>query len=200
MVIGVTGCPGSGKSVLAGVIEEHGWILVDADKIGREVVENDPSILGKLANAFGQDIIDDNGNLNRHLVALRAFADPRKNQVLNDIVHPALINRLKSRIDELKEEKVHVVVDCALIFEWGIESLFDVVVCAQAHEHIRKERMMKRDNRSSDEVDGMFSAQLPESEKVNRADIVLTNNGSIDRIKAYGLMLSELPQYLYNEK
>lgn len=195
MVIGVTGCPGSGKSILASVIAEQGWILVDADDLGREVVENDSSILSELVQAFGQDIIDSDSNLNRHLVARRAFADSEKNQVLNDIVHPALIDRLKSRINELQAEKAHVVVDCALIFEWEIESLFDVVVCVQAHEHIRRERIIKRDGRSSDEVDGIFSAQLPESEKVHRADIVLANNGSIDRIKAYGLMLSELSRY-----
>lgn len=195
MVIGVTGCPGSGKSILASVIAEQGWILVDADDLGREVVENDSSILSELVQAFGQDIIDSDSNLNRHLVARRAFADSEKNQVLNDIVHPALIDRLKSRINELQAEKAHVVVDCALIFEWEIESLFDVVVCVQAHEHIRRERIIKRDGRSSDEVDGIFSAQLSESEKVHRADIVLANNGSIDRIKAYGLMLSELSRY-----
>lgn len=195
MVIGVTGCPGSGKSILASVIAEQGWILVDADDLGREVVENDSSILSELVQAFGQDIIDSDSNLNRHLVARRAFADSEKNQVLNDIVHPALIDRLKSRINELQAEKAHVVVDCALIFEWEIESLFDVVICVQAHEHIRRERIIKRDGRSSGEVDGIFSAQLPESEKVHRADIVLANNGSIDRIKAYGLMLSELSRY-----
>ena len=195
MVIGVTGCPGSGKSILAGVIAEQGWILINADDIGREVVENDPFVLGELTNAFGRDIIDADGNLNRHLVARRAFADSEKNQVINDIVHPALIDRLKSRINELQAERVHVVVDCALIFEWEIESLFDVVVCVKAHEHVRKERMMKRDGRSPDEVEGIFSAQLPESEKVERADIVLVNNGSINRIKAYGLMLSELPRF-----
>ena len=195
MVIGVTGCPGSGKSILASVIAEQGWILINADDIGREVVENDPLVLDELANAFGQDIINADGNLNRHLVARRAFADSEKNQVLNDIVHPALIDRLKSRIEKLQEEKAHAVVDCALIFEWGIESLFDVVVCVQAYEHIRKERIIKRDSRSSDEVEGIFSAQLSEGEKVERADIVLANNRSIDRIKAYGLMLSELPRY-----
>ena len=149
MVIGVTGCPGSGKSIFACVIAEQGWILINADDIGREVVENDPFILGELANAFGRDIIDADGNLNRHLVARRAFADSEKNQVINDIVHPALIDRLKSRINELQAERVHVVVDCALIFELGIENLFDVVVCVRAHAFIRKERIMKRDGRSS---------------------------------------------------
>lgn len=195
MVIGITGCPGSGKTVLANVIAGQGWILVDADDIGREVVENEPKILEKLAEAFGQDIIDSEGRLNRHLVARRAFAKLEKTRILNDIVHPVLIDRVKSKINELKYEKKNVAVNCALIFEWGIESLFDIVICVQAQEHIRKERLIQRDGRSSEEIDGMFSAQLPEREKVSKADIVITNNSSIDKIKAYGLMLSELPRY-----
>ncbi len=196
MVIGITGCPGSGKTLLSCVIGEQGWVLINADDIGREVVENNPSILEELAEAFGDDIIDMDGNLDRHLVAQRAFSDSGKNKVLNNIIHPALIDRLKSRINELKAEKINAVVDCALIFEWEIENLFDMVVCVQAFESVRKKRIIKRNGRSSDEVYGIFSAQLPESIKVQRADIVITNNGSVDRLKAYGLMLSELPRYL----
>ena len=195
MIIGITGCPGSGKSILAAVIAEQGWVLIDADNLGREVIENDSSILNELSEAFGKDIMDSDGKLNRHLVAKRAFSNPENNQKLNKIVHPSLINRLKSRITELRTEKTDVVVDCALIFEWGIESLFDVVVCVQAHEHIRKERLAKRNGRSSEDIEDIFSAQLPESEKVKKADIVFANNSSIDIIRVYGLMLSELPRY-----
>ena len=195
MIIGITGCPGSGKSILAAVIAEQGWVLIDADTIGREVVEHDSSILNELTKAFGKDILDSDGKLNRHLVAKRAFSNSENNQTLNEIVHPSLINRLKSRIAELRAEKNDVVVDCALIFEWGIERLFDVVVCVQAHEQIRKERIAKRNGRSSEDIEGIFSAQLPESEKVKKSDIVYANNSSIDKIRAYGLMLSELPRY-----
>ncbi|HUT63858.1 MAG TPA: dephospho-CoA kinase, partial [Anaerolineae bacterium] len=63
------------------------------------------------------------------------------------------------------------------------------------HEHIRKERIAKRNGRSSEDISGIFSAQLPESEKVKKADIVFANNTSIDKIRAYGLMISELPRY-----
>ena len=195
MIIGITGCPGSGKSILAGVMAEQEWVLVDADEIGHEVVEDDPVVLGKLTEAFGRDIIDADGKLERHVVAKRAFADKGKTRQLNDIVHPVLIDRIISRINELRSKKNDAVVDCALIFEWGIEDLFDIVVTVQSHEHLRKERLLKRDGRSSDEIEGMFSAQLPESEKVSRADIVFANNSSPDRIEAYGLMLSELPRY-----
>lgn len=195
MVVGVTGCPGSGKSVLAGAIVAHGWLLVDADDIGREVVEGDIAVLDKLREAFGSDILDDEGRLKRRLVAQRAFPDLENIRKLNSIVHPKLVDRLKSRIEELRTEHDRIVVDCALIFEWRIENLFDVLICVQAHEQTRKERIMKRDDRSSEEVEGIFSAQLPEREKVSKADIVIGNNSSIEKIMSYGLMLSELPRY-----
>jgi len=195
MVVGVTGCPGSGKSVLAGAIVAHGWLLVDADDIGMEVVEGDSAVLDKLREAFGLDILDDEGRLKRRLVAQRAFPDLENIRKLNNIVHPKLVDRLKSRIEELRAEHDRIVVDCALIFEWEIENLFNVLICVQAHEQTRKERIMKRDGRSSEEVEGIFSAQLPEREKVSKADIVIGNNSSIEKIMSYGLMLSELPRY-----
>ena len=195
MIIGITGCPGSGKSILAGVMADQEWVLVDADEIGHMVVDDDPVVLNKLAEAFGRDILDDDNKLKRHIVAKRAFADKEKTSRLNEIVHPALIDRIKSYICGFRTEKTDAVVDCALIFEWGIEDLFDIVVTVQSHEHLRKERLLIRDGRSSVEIEGIFSAQLPESEKVRRADIVFANNTSPDKIEAYGLMLSELPRY-----
>ena len=195
MVIGVTGCTGSGKSVLAEVIAGQGWLLVDADDIGHKVVEDDPEVLNELADAFGRDILDADGKINRKFVARRAFVDPEKTQILNGIVHPALIDRLKFTINSLRSEEKNAVIDCALIFEWKIEDFFDMVVCVQAHKNLRKERIIKSDNRSPEEVEGIFSAQLPQDEKVKRADIVIANNSSIEKIKAYGLMLSELPRY-----
>ena len=195
MVLGVTGCPGSGKSVLAGFIAENGWELVDADDLGHEVVEGNSGVLRELVDTFGADICDSTGKLNRKLLAHRAFADSARTRLLNDIVHPALITCLKSRINEISSKGSNVVVSCALIFEWRIEDLFDCVVCMHAHERLRKKRIMERDGRTSDEIDGLFAAQLPESEKIRKADIVIANNGSIENLKVFGTMLSELPRY-----
>lgn len=193
MIIGITGCPGSGKSALAAVLAEQGWILVDADDIGRQVVENDPDVLDALVHAFGGDILTSDGKLNRHLTAHRAFSSPRNTKILNDIVHPSLINRLKTRVDELRAGKATAVVDCALIFEWEIDGLFDTVVCVSADERLRKERIMKRDGRTSADVENLFSSQLPESEKVRRSHMVFANDNSSEKIREFGLSLSDPP-------
>lgn len=196
MVIGITGCPGSGKSVLSGFLAENGWVLIDADSAGRDVVENNPVILNKLADAFGADIIGGDGRLNRGLLASRAFENGEKTGLLNGIVHPALISDIKKKIDRLKNEGENTVVDCALIFEWGIENIFDVVVTVQSEEGLMKSRLMKRDKRSEEQIRGIFNAQLPQSEKIKKADIIISNNSSLEKLKTYGLMISALNKCL----
>lgn len=194
MVLGITGCPGSGKSKLAEFLAENGWTLVDADRIGREVVENDTGILDKLADAFGRDILDENGALKRRVLASRAFSKSESTRTLNAIVHPSLIERLRHTVGGFGRFELNVVVDCALIFEWDIGNLFDITVCVTANKGIRRKRLMARDGRSAEEIDGMFSAQLPEDVKMMRADVAIANNGSLERLRLFGKMLSSLTE------
>ena len=195
MILGITGCPGSGKSMLTDVLVQREWILIDADELGREVVEFNPDVLDELKKSFGSDIINTEGRLDRRLLAARAFAKPEKTKLLNNIVHPRLIRRLKERIENERERNTNSVVDCALIFEWGIEKLFDMVVCVSADESLRKKRLMTRDTRSLPEIEDLFAAQLPECEKMRKADIVIKNNNSVEKLKMFGMLLADLPRY-----
>jgi len=195
MILGITGCPGSGKSMLTDVLVQREWILIDADELGREVVEFNPDVLDELKRTFGSDIINTEGRLDRRLLAVRAFAKPEKTKLLNNIVHPRLIRRLKERIENERERKTNSVVDCALIFEWGIEKLFDMVVCVSADESLRKKRLMDRDTRSLSEIEDLFAAQLSECEKMRKADIVIKNNNSVEKLKMFGMLLSGIPRY-----
>ncbi len=196
MILGVTGCPGSGKSLLSGTMERAGWCLIDADLIGREVVGESRDMVDALASAFGEDIITPEGILDRRLVAKRAFANPAETAKLNSIVHPELIRWLSARIQEQRSRGEQTVVDCALIFEWGIEASFDLVVCVQADREKRIDRIVRRDGRTQVEVKRFFGAQLPEAEKVRRSDLVLSNNGSVERLESMGLLLCHLPAVL----
>ena len=195
MILGITGCPGSGKSVLAKTVASKGWKLIDADLIGREVVEQDAALLKELSSRFGADIMGQDGKLNRRLLAQRAFVDPVSTRRLNDVVHPVLVARITDKIRDGRVSGAHTVVDCALIYEWGIEGLFDRIVCVRAKKDIRKKRLISRDGRSEEEVERMFESQMSEESKVQKADIVFTNNGAVENIIAYGLMLAELPGF-----
>jgi len=194
MVLGITGCPGSGKSILARYLAESGWTLVDADRIGREVVESEKSVLDRLVESFGGDILDGNGVLNRRLLASRAFSSADKTEMLNAIVHPRLIERLRHVVGGYRRYDLTIVVDCALIFEWRIESLFDAIVCVAADEKERIRRLQDRDGRTVGEIRDMFAAQLTEEEKIRRADITIMNNGAIDRLRLFGRLVSSLPE------
>jgi dephospho-CoA kinase len=193
MILGLTGCPGSGKSVVARTLGGYGWRLIDADAIGREVVDQSPEIRHALAVAFGDDILLADGRVNRRLVATRAFQNPEGNQQLNRIVHPKLIDQVRSRIGEQRRNHELTVVDCALIFEWGIEEEFDFIICVQAALDLRIERLSTRDGRSRADIDGLIASQLPQEEKVRRSDLVISNNGSLERLETFAGLLSLLP-------
>ncbi len=196
MVVGVTGCPGSGKSVLARSIGACGWELIDADGLGRDVVAETPGIVDRLAKEFGDDIIAGDGALERRLLAERAFADGDSIRRLNAIVHPPLVERVTGRIADAGEGRRHAVVDCALIFEWEIAGWFDLVICVSADSEIRRRRLMERDGRSGREIEGMFAAQLSQDDKIRRSDLMIRNEGKPERLKAFGTVLAGLPNHL----
>jgi dephospho-CoA kinase len=195
MIVGITGCPGSGKTILAREFSRNGWILLNADDIGREVVEQNKAILDELAEAFGDDILDAEGKLRRRDLRRLAFSDQEKTLKLNSIVHPPLIRLLKQRVDALRISGGNVVVDCALIFEWGIEGIFNEVICVAADIQLRKERIMLRDGSSAREIDDLCAAQFAEIEKIRRAGIIIKNNGSVESLKVYGRLFAHLPEY-----
>ena len=196
MLLGITGSPGSGKSVLSRCIAEKGWSLVNADEVGRDVVESDRRVLDRLASAFGEDIVGTAYRLDRRLLAKRAFSSPENTRKLNDIVHPALIGKLQDRIKSLRKEDRNIVVDCALIFEWEIEHIFDIIVCVFADRDIRIRRLIERDGRTEAEIEDMFRTQLPEEEKIRKSHLALANNASIGIICVIGAMLADIHDYI----
>ena len=196
MILGVTGCPGSGKSELASELKRRGWLLIDADAVGREVVEESEDVLAQLCVVFGDDIVNEEGQLNRRELGKRAFSSHVNTRKLNEIVHPRLIEHMRREIHLLHSSGSNVVVDCALIFEWDIGEMFDMTVCVASDEASRKERIMHRDGRSSKEVADMFGTQLSEVEKMKRADIMVKNNGSLNKLFTFGSMLHQLPDLL----
>jgi dephospho-CoA kinase len=157
------------------------------------VVNGSEAILRDLAAAFGPDVIAADGTLNRRIMASRAFATPDGIDRLNRIVHPELIFRIRARIREQRRNCEPTAVDCALIYEWGIEHDFDLVVCVQAETGLRIDRLFRRDGRSRDEIEGLMASQLPQDEKVRRADLVLTNNGTIEQLETLAGLIALLP-------
>ena len=159
--------------------------VIEADEVGREAVE-DPAVLRGLAQAFGNDILDVHGALNRRELGRRAFASPGARERLNAIVWPSLGRRLREAAVRSRSACPDrpVVIDAALILEWGDHrALCDALVVVTAPETVRIQRAMERKGLSEGEVRDRLASQLPESEKVAAADYVIENAGSLSDLE-----------------
>ena len=185
MIIGITGGIGSGKSSFARILADRGASLIDADKIGHEILER-ADVRRALVNSFGREIVDAEGRVDRGELGRRTFATAENLKTLNDIVHPPLVVEFKKQIREAAASGAgqKVIVDAALIYEWGDVELFDCIVVVEAGEEERLQRIRARTGLNSKEIRRRMAAQMPLAEKAARADIVVQNNGSVEDLEA----------------
>ena len=175
-IIGLTGLTGAGKSTVAQKLMAYGCYHIDADKVAREVINNNENVKNKLKEHFGNDVINADGTTNRPLLASRAFADEESTNALNEITHPAVIEEIKSIIKDMEEVGYRgVIIDAIALFESGLDSLCDFNVTVVAPKEIRLERIMKRDNITEEKALERINAQKDESFFTSRADFVLWN-------------------------
>ena len=187
-VIGVTGAPGAGKSTLAAIFADLGAQVVDADTIGRSVVETDPVLLRQLTDAFGPDIFAPDGSLDRSALGRRAFASAEATRRLNTIVHPPLLQRVQQELERTRNTPTRaVILDAALILEWGARDLVDALVVITAPEASRLARQMGARDLSEAEVRERTAAQWPQERKAAVADYVIPNDGSPDELRSHAL-------------
>ncbi len=177
MIIGLTGGIGSGKSTVAEVLSEYRYMIVDADKISREVTQKGSPALLELAEVFGSDIILDDGNLDRRLLRERAFSEEGGTEALQRIVTDRIIEITKERL------KGNCVLDAPTLLENGLQNLVDLVVVVTARKETRIKRVMTRDGVSRKQVLAVMDKQMTDREKVKFADIVIKNNGTKEELK-----------------
>ncbi len=175
-IIGLTGLTGAGKSTVAQKLMAYGCYHIDADKVAREVINNNENVKNKLKERFGCDVINADGTTNRPLLASRAFADEESTLDLNAITHPAVIEEIKSIIKDMEEVGYRgIIIDAIALFESGLDSLCDFNVTVIAPKEIRLERIMKRDNITEEKALERINAQKDESFFTSHADFVLWN-------------------------
>ena len=159
-IVGLTGPTGAGKGYVSEYLEKLGCYVSDTDGIAREITMKDSPFLGILAKNFGQDIIDENGELKRKLLAERAFKTKESQTLLNSLMHPEIIRISVERCKEaLKKGAVAAVIDAPLLFEAGADKYCDTVIAVIAPEEIRIERIMNRDNITREQALSRISVQ-----------------------------------------
>lgn len=182
MYIGLSGGIGSGKSTVAKIFGELGAVVIDADAIAKEVLEPGQVGYESVIHAFGEALLDSSGNIDRKKLAEIVFQDKSKLAQLEGIVHPAVISRVAQIRESLPETSV-VIYDTPLLVEKQLQNQFDKVVIVEADETIRKERLLIRGLDFSD-IDARISNQATDIQRAQVANFVITNNGSIDELRA----------------
>ncbi len=180
IVVGLTGGIGSGKSLAAEFFRARGAEVVDADEIAREVVQPGSPVLAEIVAAFGRDTLQADGRLDRRRLASLVFGHPEAVARLNALTHPAILEEIARRLEEMRKEGgVRVVcVVAPLLLEAGGRCLVDRVVLMIAEEGERIRRVVRRDGVSQEEVRRRIEAQMRPERQRAQADWVVDNSGS----------------------
>lgn len=182
-VLGLTGNPGAGKSLVAQWFADAGAIVVDADREGHALLTAESPVRNELIDTFGPDIEAADGSIDRKKLGAIVFADEHQLQRLNQIVHPRIHQSLRGKIESFRRSETEgpILIDAALIYEWDAQQWMDGVLVVAAPLDVRRERFAHR-GASAETFDRREAAQLPQSFKIEQADVVFENNASIDHL------------------
>jgi len=176
-IIGITGQIGAGKSTAALVFRKMGAAVINADRIGREVVEKNLSLRLKLARTFGKEMLTSKQKLRRHRVAEIAFSDKAQKRKLDRLVHPFLIKELKFQIKKFSKNYNVIVIDAALLLDWHLGKMIDRVLVIESRSNQRINRLLKRGFSKSDAL-ARQKLQRTTAAFRKHADKVIVNNTS----------------------
>jgi len=182
MLVGLTGGIGAGKSVVAARLAERGAVVIDSDRLAREVVAPGTEGLAEVVATFGEDVVRD-GALDRAALAQRVFADPDARGRLERIIHPRVRARTAELIKEAPEGAV-VVNDVPLLVEAGLAETFDLVIVVLASEPVRIRRLTGGRGMTEAEARSRIAAQATDEQRRAAADVVLVNDGTLDELRA----------------
>ena len=184
LLIGLTGGIGSGKSTVAAMLRDQGIRVVDADQIAREVVEPGQPALAELVEVFGQDILNDDGSLNRQELANRAFATEEATNALNAITHPRIEQETQRQFDLAAAEKENFLVyDMPLLVERGLHEEMDMVIVVHTDIEERVRRLVEHRGLDEDDVRRRMLHQVDDVTRLASADVLIDNNGSVDHLR-----------------
>ena len=180
LILGITGSIASGKSLVAELLHKRGAAVLSADQLAREVVEPGSPVLDSLVLQFGEEILTRAGELDRENLGRLVFADEDARQRLNALLHPAIAELSERRLFELvKSGAALIVYEAPLLYEAGAEKRVDKVVVVTVDPEVQLQRIVARDQLDESAARLRVAAQMPQEEKVARADYVIDNSGSI---------------------
>ncbi|MEU1805119.1 dephospho-CoA kinase [Streptomyces sp. NPDC019937] len=180
--LGLTGGIGAGKSEVSRILVSYGAVLIDSDRIAREVVEPGTPGLAAVVAEFGPDVLTDDGRLDRPKLGGIVFNDPERLRALNAIVHPLVRDRTAELQADAGPEAV-VVHDVPLLAENGLGSLYDLVLVVDATPETQLDRLVRLRGMTEDEARARMAAQATREERLAVADVVIDNDGPLERLE-----------------
>ncbi|HBE8282258.1 TPA: dephospho-CoA kinase [Staphylococcus aureus] len=176
-VIGLTGGIASGKSTVSELLSVFGFKVVDADKAAREAVKKGSKGLAQVREVFGDEAIDENGEMNRRYMGDLVFNHPEKRLELNAIIHPIVRDIMEEEKQEYLKQGYNVIMDIPLLFENELENTVDEVWVVYTSESIQMDRLMQRNNLSLEDAKARVYSQISIDKKSRLADHVIDNLG-----------------------
>ena len=185
IVVGLTGGIGTGKSEVSRILGALGAVLLDADRVGHEAYKPQSETWQEVVAAFGDGVLQSNGEIDRKALGALVFGDPQAMARLNSIMHPRMAKMIGQRLQELREQEVEVaVVEAALLIEAGWTYLVDEVWVTSAPEEVVVSRVRERSNLSESDIRSRIGSQMPAEERLNHADVVVENAGGREELEA----------------
>lgn len=192
LILGLTGKTGSGKSTVASCLKEKGCYIIDGDVIARQITERGSEVLPILQKAFGEDILDETGELIRKLLAQRAFSSKENTALLNSITHPVIKKRSEDEITKAENLGYKTaLIDAAALLDSDCKELCDKMIVVTAPEEIRLERILARDGITNEQAVTRIKAQKSDEYYLSHADIIIRNYPPYD-LQTELLKLEEL--------
>ncbi|MFG3245926.1 dephospho-CoA kinase [Streptomyces sp. NPDC048187] len=180
--VGLTGGIGAGKSEVSRLLVEHGAVLIDADRIAREVVAPGTPGLAAVVEAFGEDVLAEDGALDRPKLGSIVFADPERLAVLNGIVHP-LVGERSRALEEAAAEDAVVVHDVPLLTENGLAPLYDLVVVVDADPGTQLDRLVRLRGMTEQDARARMAAQATREQRREIADVIVDNDVPLEELR-----------------
>ncbi|GHG06174.1 MULTISPECIES: dephospho-CoA kinase [Streptomyces] len=180
--VGLTGGIGAGKSEVSRLLVSYGAVLIDADRIAREVVEPGTPGLAAVVAAFGDGVLTGDGTLDRPKLGSIVFADPERLATLNAIVHP-LVGARSAELESAAGPGDVVIHDVPLLTENGLASLYDLVVVVDASPETQLDRLVRLRGMAEAEAKARMAAQATRADRLEIADLVIDNDGPLDALE-----------------
>ncbi|WP_431044985.1 dephospho-CoA kinase [Streptomyces sp. P1-3] len=180
--VGLTGGIGAGKSEVSRLLSSYGAVLIDSDRIAREVVEPGTPGLAAVVEAFGPEVLTAEGALNRPKLGAIVFNDPERRQVLNGIIHPLIRDRSAELVAAAGPDAI-VVNDVPLLTENGLAPLYDLVIVVDAAPETQLDRLVRLRGMAEDEARARMAAQSTREQRLAIADVVIDNDGPLEALE-----------------